>query len=204
MNKIPVKIVIIHDDMDENYPLVVMLKDKYQDENVVLFKHSQEGLNYVLENLGKKMIVLLDKNFEGKNDIQGLDVFEKIRKKTLLVYVILISANKINQFKEEELKLLINQDLFKLESLTEDYEKIITLVDEAEISINTRVDASIEDWIVSNSELDKPIYVIGNKQYTLNDILLEIRKSTEFGKDFVRKINSLTIELLMRDKEKLS
>ena len=40
MNKsttLPVKIIIIHDDMDEDYPLVVMLKDKYSDENIFFF-----------------------------------------------------------------------------------------------------------------------------------------------------------------------
>ena len=69
----PTKIVVIHDDMDENYPLIVMLRDKYTDNNVLLFKHSQEGLSYVLDNLGKKMVVLLDKNFKDKNDISGLN-----------------------------------------------------------------------------------------------------------------------------------
>src|SRR5690606_13001127 len=95
---ISTKIVVIHDDMDDDYPLIVMLKDKYSDENVIFFKHSQEGLNYVLENLGKKMVVLLDKNFKDKDDISGLKVFEKIREKTALVYIVLISANSIADF----------------------------------------------------------------------------------------------------------
>lgn len=201
----PTKIVIIHDDMDIDYPLVVMLKHKYSDENVVFFKHSQEGLQYVLKNLGQKMVVLLDKNFKDQNDISGLKVFEEIRKQTSLVYVVLISANSISDFSEEELKTIVNKDLFKLEKFTSDYSSIIKLLDEAVSNINVRVDAAIEDWIVSNNHnIDLPIYFTNTKKYTLADILKEIRLETDLGKDFVRKINDLTIELLMRNKESIS
>ncbi len=208
MNKsttLPVKIIIIHDDMDEDYPLVVMLKDKYSDENIFFFKHSQEGLNFVLRNLGQKMVVLLDKNFKDKNDISGLKVFEKIREKTALVYVVLISANSIADFTEDELKILINKDLFKLDKFTNDYSSIIGLIDEAVSNIDMRVDAAIEDWLVSNNANNNtPIYFTGGKQYSLQDILNEIRLETDLGKDFIRKMNTLTIELLMRNKEKLA
>lgn len=202
---LPTKIVIIHDDMNETYPLIVMLKDKYHDENVVFFKHSQNGLDYVLKNLGMKMVVLLDKNFKDKNDISGLKVFEKIREQTSLVYVVLISANSITDFTEEELKTLINKDLYKLEKFTNDYSSIIQLIDDAVTNIDMRVDAAIEDWIVSNnSNHNNPIYYTDGKQYSLQDILKEIRLETDLGKDFVRKVNNLTIELLMRNKEKLA
>lgn len=202
---LPTKIVIIHDDMNETYPLIVMLKDKYHDENVVFFKHSQNGLDYVLKNLGVKMVVLLDKNFKDKNDISGLKVFEKIREQTSLVYVVLISANSITDFTEEELKTLINKDLYKLEKFTNDYSSIIQLIDDAVTNIDMRVDAAIEDWIVSNnSNHNNPIYYTDGKQYSLQDILKEIRLETDLGKDFVRKVNNLTIELLMRNKEKLA
>lgn len=82
MNKsttLPVKIIIIHDDMDEDYPLVVMLKDKYSDENI-FFKHSQEGLNFVLRKSRSKMVVLLDKILKIKMIFQ-FKSFEKIRKR---------------------------------------------------------------------------------------------------------------------------
>ncbi|MGJ7033720.1 hypothetical protein [Niabella hirudinis] len=198
------KIVVIHDDMDENYPLIVMLRDKYLDENVALFKHSQEGLDFVLNNLGKKMVVLLDKNFKDKNDISGLKVFEKIREKTALVFVVLISANSIADFTEDELKILVNKDLFKLEKFTNDYTSIIGLIDEAVSSIDMRVDAAIEDWLMANNlSDDKPILITETNQYTLKQILHEIRMETSIGRDFVKKVNNLTIELIMRNKEKI-
>ena len=201
----PTKIVVIHDDMDENYPLIVMLRDKYTDNNVLLFKHSQEGLSYVLDNLGKKMVVLLDKNFKDKNDISGLKVFEKIREKTVLVNIVLISANSISDFTEDELKILINKDLFKLEKFTNDYNSIIDLIDEAVSSIDIRVDAAIEDWLMANNlENDKPILITESKKYTLKEILYEIRTNTDIGRNFVKKVNNLTIELIMRNKENIS
>ncbi len=201
---LPTKIVVIHDDMDESYPLIVMLRDKYSDANVIFFKHSQEGLRYVLENLGKKMVVLLDKNFKDKNDISGLKVFEKIREKTVLVYVVLISANSITDFSEDELKILINKDLFKLEKFTNDYADIIKLIDEAVSNIDMRVDAAIEDWLIANNlDDDKPVLITETNQYTLKQILHEIRMDTSVGRDFVKKVNNLTIELIMRNKEKV-
>lgn len=201
---LPTKIVVIHDDMDENYPLIVMLKDKYSDESVVLFKQSQEGLDFVLNNLGRKMVVLLDKNFKDKNAISGLKVFEKIREKTALVYVVLISANSIADFSEDELKTLINKDLFKLEKFTNDYTDIINLIDEAVSNIDMRVDAAIEDWLIANNlEEDKPVLITETNQYTLKQMLHEIRMGTDVGRDFVRKVNNLTIELIMRNKEKI-
>lgn len=200
----PTKIVVIHDDMDENYPLIVMLRDKYSDENVTLFKHSKEGLNFVLDNLGKKMVVLLDKNFKDKKDISGLKVFEKIREKTALVFVVLISANSITDFTEDELKILVNKDLFKLEKFTNDYTSIISLIDEAVNSIDMRVDAAIEDWLMANNlNDDRPILITETNQYTLKQILHEIRMETSIGRDFVKKVNNLTIELIMRNKEKI-
>jgi hypothetical protein len=201
---LPTKIVIIHDDVDENYPLIVMLKEKYSDENVVLFKHSQVGLDFVLNNLGRKMVVLLDKNFKDKNDISGLKVFEKIREKTSLVYIVLISANNIADFSEDELKTLINKDLFKLEKFTNDYTDIISLIDEAVSNIDMRIDAVIEDWLIANNlEDDKPILITETNKYTLKQILHEIRQGTNIGRDFIKKVNGLTIELIMRNKEKI-
>ncbi len=201
---VPTKIVVIHDDMDENYPLIVMLRDKYSKEDVSLFKHSKEGLNFVLDNLGKKMVVLLDKNFKDKNDISGLKVFEKIREETALVFVVLISANNIADFSEDELKILVNKDLFKLEKFTNDYTSIIGLIEEAVNSIDMRVDAAIEDWLMANNlSEERPILITETHQYTLKQILHEIRMETSVGRDFVKKVNNLTIELIMRNKEKI-
>ena len=41
------------------------------------------------------------------------------------------------------------------------------------------------------------------ESYTLEEVLKEIRLQTDFGKEITKNINKLTIDLLMRNKEKL-
>ncbi|WP_310555188.1 hypothetical protein [Flavobacterium sp.] len=206
MNEIvPTKVVVIHDNIEETSPIMVEMRIKYGFENVILFQHSQQGLDYVLSNLGNKMVVLLDKNFDG-NEIDGIKVFSEIREKTSLVYVILITVSKISEINSETLKMLINKDLFKLESFTQDYRKIIELVDDALSSLNVRIDAVIEDWIMRHP-IEKREQIIlktrDGQAYSMNDILESIRKETSVGIQFERNLLKLAIELFSRQKLKL-
>ncbi|MES2574068.1 MAG: hypothetical protein V4572_03920 [Bacteroidota bacterium] len=206
MNEIvPTKIVVIHDTIEETAPIIVEMRVKYGFENVILFKHSQDGLDYVLANLGKKMVVLLDKNFDG-NEIDGIKVFSEIRKQTSLVSIILITVSKISEINSETLKMLINKDLFKLESFTEDYRKIIELVDDALLTLNVRVDAVIEDWIMRHPDEKREQIILKTREgqtYSMNDILDSIRKGTPVGVQFERNLLKLAIELFSRQKLKL-
>lgn len=206
MNEIaPTKVIVIHDTIEETTPIMVEMRIKYGFKNVVLFKHSQDGLDYVLSNLGKKMVVLLDKNFDG-NEIDGVKVFSEIRKKTSLVSVILITVSKISDINSETLKMLINKDLFKLESFTEDYRKIIELVDDALLTLNVRVDAVIEDWIMRHPVEKREQILLKTRDgqaYSMNDILESIRKETAIGLQFERNLLKLAIELFSRQKLKL-
>jgi len=207
MNEItPTKIVVIHDDINERSPIMVEMKVKHGESNVILFQHSQEGLDYVLSNLGQKMIVLLDRNFHDGKEIDGIEVFEKIREKTSLVYVILVTVSKISEIDGEVLKKLINKDLFKLESFTSDYSKILALIDEALLVLGVRVDAVIEDWIMRHTE-DKRDQVIlktrEGRSYSMNDILESIRMQTEIGVTFEKNLLKLAIELFSRQKLKM-
>ena len=130
---------------------MVGLKMKYGEENVILFKHSKEGLDYVLSNLGRKMVVLLDRNFHNGKEMDGIEVFEKIREKTSLVYVILVTVSKISEISGDILKKLINKDLFKLESFTQDYKKKppLSLVPEKVIRFKTKKAAAISTFVKS-------------------------------------------------------
>lgn len=197
------KIIVIHDDYAENSPIMVMLKERHGEENVLLIKHSKEGLDYVLDNLGNKMVVLLDNNFYGNKEMSGIKVFEKIREKTSLVYVILITVSQITGLDEDELKMLINKDLFKFESSTSDYSTILSLVDDALLQLNLRVDCVIEEWIMRhpNDARNKPL--IKNKDgvsFTMNEVLDSIRNQGEVGVDFERSLLKLAIEIFSRQK----
>lgn len=202
----PTKVVVIHDNIEETSPIMVEMRVKYGSENVVLFQHSQQGLDYVISNLGNKMVVLLDKNFDG-NEIDGIKVFSEIREKTSLVYVILITVSKISEINSETLKMLINKDLFKLESFTQDYKKIIELVDQARSTLNIRVDAVIEDWIIRHPVEKREQIILRTRDglaYSMNDILESIRKETPVGLQFERNLLKLAIELFSRQKLKLN
>ncbi len=202
-NSIDPKIIVIHDDIADNSPIMVMLKVNHGEDNVLLFKHSQDGLDYVLENLGSKMIVLLDKNFKEARDISGIRVFEKIKEKTSLVYIILISVSNISELDDDELKMLINKDLFKFESFTTDYTTILGLVDEALLNLSLRIDCVIEEWIMKHPDEARNKPLIKNKEgisFTMNEVLESIRKQGEVGVDFERSLLKLAIEIFSRQK----
>lgn len=203
----PTLVVVIHDDITEMSPIIVMLRDKYGTDNVPLFKHSKEGLDFVLENLGRKMVVLLDKNFEGRKEMSGIEVFRKIREQTCLVKIILISADRLDSLDESSLKTLVNNDLFRIESFTSDYTQILNLVDEAVESLDLRIDAIIEDWIVRHPKDKREQVLLRSKDgrsFSMNEILEEIRKETEIGVSFRKNLLKLAIELFGRQKLKLN
>jgi len=206
MNITQTKIIIIHDDLLVTSPLVVQLKMQHGEEDVLLFRHSHEGLNYVLNNLGQKMVVLLDKNFYDGKEMSGLEVFKEIRKKTSLVYVILTTVSRINEMAENDLKTLINNDLFAFEPFNSDYREIIVLIDDAIQKLEVRVDAVLEDWILQqdHEKRSKPyLKTQDGKVYTLNEILDSIRHQTDIGKQMEKNILKLAVNLLTRQKTRL-
>lgn len=205
MNSKPTKIVVIHDDISEGSPIMITLEDKFEKENVILIKHSQEGLDFVLNNLGNKMVVLLDKNFYEGREKSGITVFEEIRQKTALVYVILTSVSKLSEFDEESLKTLINLDLFAFESFTSDYTKIISLIEEAAEKMSLQIDAVIEDWILRHPpEKRNQVFMKtkGGRSLTMNDVLTSIRLREEAGIEFEKSLLNLAIDIFNRQKLK--
>ncbi|MEO6330826.1 MAG: hypothetical protein ABIO55_17960 [Ginsengibacter sp.] len=202
----PTKIVVIHDGLIPNVdPLLVALRIKFGEENVAHYENSDDGLNYVLENINQKIIVVLDINFS-KGELSGWEVFKSIREKTALIYIILITADELVKLKNEDLKFLINHDAFALEDVTADYTKIVSLVEDASHKLNARVDSVLEDWITTQSKTKREKPYITTKEgrtYTLDDILESIRQQTDIGKHLERNILKLAVDLLTRQKTKL-
>jgi hypothetical protein len=206
MNNAPVTIVIIHDDISEDSPIMVMLQMKYGNENVILYQHSQQGLDYVLGNLGQKMVVLLDKNFYDGKEKSGISVFQEIREKTSLVSVILTSVSSISDIGEDNLKQLINNDLFAFESFASDYTQILGLIDKAVDNMQLRIDCVIEDWIMKHplEKRNQPLVKLKDgRSFSMNEVLESIRQQTEVGIDFEKSLLRLAIELFSRQKLKI-
>lgn len=196
-------VLIIDDNLKLKEDAIVWeLEERFGEGNVVFISDPQKALMYLKSNLNKNIIVLLDIQFPA-NEIDGHQILAKIREISSLIPVILWSG--INESKET-FSDFINNNAFWFISKTARIEEIMSVMDAAESYFKTSLDNSIEDWIIMKDEdKDTPVYYTSDgNSYSLNDILLEIRTQTDVGKSFARKLNELTIDLLLRKKEKLN
>ena len=182
-----------------------LLLDSLEDQgyNVSFFIKPEDGLDFIINHLELNMIVLLDIQFSATDKENGHSILKKIKEKSELIPVILWSG--INEV-EETFSDFINNKAFGFISKDASLQESFISIDKALNFLKTNLDNTIEDWIIQkNEDKDKPVYITSNgKEYSLNDILKEIRQQTEIGKDFSRKLNSLTIDLLLRKKENLN
>jgi DNA-binding NtrC family response regulator len=200
------KIVVIHDDLTETDALLVTLRAEFKDENVVLYKKSKDGLEYVINNISQKTIVILDLNFKA-GEPSGVDVFEEIRKRTALMYIIIMTASNLGDIENTDLIKFINNDALAFFYSTADTKAIVGLVKKSIYQMEVRVDSVIEEWIMTKpvEEREKPfIQTQHGDKYSLNDILKGIREQSEIGKEIEKNILKLAIDLLMRKKESLN
>lgn len=75
------EIIIIDDNMQSSDPFVRRLEKVFQDARVILFPDVRESLDYIFDNLSKKLIVFLDCKFD--TGLQGIDGLKRIREKNV-------------------------------------------------------------------------------------------------------------------------
>lgn len=194
---------VIIDDTEsiKEHTLLYTLEDRgYKTE---FFSKPDSGLNFILDSLDINMIVLLDIQFSNSDVDDGHSILKKINDKSELIPVILWSG--INET-EESFGDFINNNAFGFISKSATIKESMMIIEKAINFLRSSLDNIIEDWIIAkDADKDKPIYITSNgKSYTLNDILTEIRLQTSVGKEFSTKLNSLTIDLLLRNKENLN
>jgi DNA-binding NtrC family response regulator len=202
----PVQILIIDDNFSEVDPLVITLKEKYGEDNVTVKQKSSEGLRFILQNLTQKLIVLLDLDL-GPGEPHGVEVFQKVRYETSLVYIIIMTAKSLNTIPSEDLIKFINNDVLQLINNTIDISEIVDIVDKAAHELDVRVDCVLEQWISKRSkeEREKPFMLTqSGRKLTLDDIIIEIRKETDIGKRLEKSIIQLAIDLLTKGKERVN
>lgn len=198
------KIVVIDDNFQNDDYLLLSLREKYGEDNVLLFKTSEDGLYYIFGNLASKIIVLLDMDL-GQNREKGDKILEKIKSRTSLVSVIMMSAN-LSGLKNEELRSFINHHAVAAIDSSDTVKTNLPIIEEAIRQLGFRIDCALEEWIMMNSPEDREKPYLrtrdGNK-YTLNQLLGEIRKNSDLGIKTQENILKLAIELLARQKENL-
>lgn len=194
-------IIVVDDTMGEKDPFIVELKLDYQKTaNVSYFTKVDDAMTFVDEHMSERMIIIMDCRFGSV--WQGVDAVMKLREKTSLVYVIMISANNVNQLSSNDIMSLINTDniyFIKNTDIAGAKEKI----DKIQSLWKVRFDCVLEQWLIRHPELnDKEAYseASSGKTYTWSDILVELRHQTSVGKSFEQVLNEYYIYQLDRTK----
>lgn len=198
--KMNITIVYIDDD-------VKMREDAFLDdisdevEGILYFEKPSDGLSYVKNNIDKNIVVILDWKFNSSS-LQGDDVLKDIDSISVLVPVIVFTGASIDA---NEANKMFKGNAFSCVPKNATTETLVTAIRNAYDRIQNDIRSVMEKWILKQDEekRNKPYMRSGNKIYTLNDILVSIRKQDEFGKETTRGILSLATELFtnnMREK----
>lgn len=202
MCKSTTKIIIIDDDswIQKSTPWIVELSDEFP--NIDISHDPNEAIEIIKSHLDENMIVILDLGFSNKM-IDGHEILNRIRDLSFLIPVIIWSGK--DEDKEKFADLIKNRAYIFLKKSASNTD-LVNAVENAYNSMKNDISYAIEEWIKQHPKdvADKPFMITSRgKRYSLYDILKEIRLQTDFGKDIERKINKLTIDLLMRNKESL-
>ena len=85
------EIIVIDDNLKITSPLIVALGIAYGDSFIKLFNKSSDGLEYIKNNLTKRLIVVLDIGF-GAGEKNGREILSDIREYNKLIPVIVWSG----------------------------------------------------------------------------------------------------------------
>ena len=197
-----VTFVVIDDTISiKEHPLLYTLEDR--GFNILFFLKPEEGLDFIMNHLELNMIVLLDIQFSTTDIENGHSILKKINEKSELIPVILWSG--INET-EESFSDFINNNASGFIRKDSTIQESLVVIEKALNFLKTSLDNIIEDWIIQKPEdKDIPVFFTANGlSLSLNQILYEIRNQTDLGKSFSKKLNQLTIHLLLRKLEKLN
>lgn len=191
-------IIIVDDNMKPTDAFIMWMKKKVLNAEVVSFRTVEEALSFIFEHLEEKMIIFLDCKFN--MGLQGVDGLMKIREKTSLVSVVMMSANSLNQMENLELEAMINSD--KLYFIKNgDLKKAEKLVAEIQKKWVSELDCVLEQWVKNhNSEVrSKPYMVTSEGVLSLNDVLVRIRMRTSLGLKLEKQILQVAVDSLTKN-----
>ncbi len=201
-----IQIILIDDDLRfKTKPLYEELVEIYGEEAINWFETPDEGLAHIEDNLTKRTIVILDYHF-GDSRPNGLTWLEPIQEKSSLIYVILNTSHEVDTIPTNELKDCINNHLMALVDKTDGYQKTLSEIAKAIKYLNNRVDCILEEWILRHEFFTRGKPYIRDEKgnlISLNEVLSEIRRDTDFGRKMSQNIISSAISSLQEDIDKL-
>ena len=194
MEKSGTKIFIIDDELKNNHPLIVKLGQFFSD--VRLFKKSAEAIAQVADNLGSRIIMILDLRLSGGE--KGQSSLMALRELSYQIPVIVWTA--VDE-KSEEFFDLINLKTYAIRDKAESIENMVKLVQDADADINYALSNALERWIMAQPGDHDEIFAVSTngESYSLNQMLDEVRKDTPKGKEFTQDLVNLTIELMKKE-----
>lgn len=194
-------IVIIDDIMKPRDPLIMRFKKLFPTAKTILIDNVDEGISYIFEHIEQKNIVFFDCMFDFSPE--GMRGLTEIREKTSLISVVMMSANRLEQMGEENLKSMINYD--NISFITKgDHRSAESIIIETQRRWDTQLDCVLEQWVQRHSaeEREKPYMRTEEGLLSLNDIMTHIRKRTKIGLRLESNILNLAIDLLTKDNVK--
>ena len=195
-------ILVIEDDRSfQADPFVDEVRAVF--ENIFFKENTNDALSFVEENLNMKIIILLDLAFPA-NKTQGVTFLDKLRNLSKLIPVIVWSGK--DNIGDTEYQKMINDTTFAFLKKSASSKEIIETLCKADDYMISQVDTAVESWLENHTEdeKNKPFLTVADgNSYSMNDLLKEIRKQTQFGQSIVLDINRLTLDLLFRNKEKI-
>ena len=200
------KIVFIDDNLSEEEPFVQNIRKHYKDADYKhVFQNPDKGLEYVLDNLNNKMIVFIDWNFSGHRK-KGIDLLKEIRKKTSLLYIVMMSANQLGTDipLDSIIEMMNEENFFYLDRSNDDFNSVTAIIDKIRANWNTKFDCVLEQWLIRHpKDNNKEAFSEAStgKTYTWADILSELRLQSSIGKSFEQKLNEFYIYQLNRSKK---
>lgn len=199
------KIVFIDDNMREGFdnPFVRSIGKLQKDADLSVFTDPSEGLNYILDNLNNQMIVFLDCKFDGYG-LQGINVLKKIRERTSLLYIVMMSANAISQIPGLDIIEMINEDyIWFFDRNNGTFNNANELINQIKRLWRTRFDCILEEWILRHPEdAEKYAYrEVGGRSFTWAEMLNELRHQSDVGKVFEGMINEYYIYQLLNSEK---
>jgi CheY-like chemotaxis protein len=192
------RIIYIDDNIDNDDPLVLSLRD--EGFEVKAINDSKSAIEYIKTR--QYDIVLLDLDM-GARSTSGNQLFNEIRKVDEKVPEVIISAYIKRQQNDDFLEF-INNEAKAIFNRTEDISKKVAKIKKIRDELNTSAGGALEDWILKTKDPDAVLMVTKDgKKYTAADILKEIKLRTPLGLQFEKDLNRLTIDLIARGKEQI-